>query len=281
MPELPRRAALAVLAAGAVSACSGGSPDRPATGTSSRRSLPDPTSAPSGAPSTSAARARQERGVLQSRALRRATDWRLAVPASPRGLAVLLHGKGGDADASFDLGMADHLEAGLAVVTVSGGDTYWHRRLDGSDAGAMVMHELVPLALRRAGLRPSTRIGLMGWSMGGFGSLLLASALGPRRVRGVVACSAAVWEGENDTAPGAFDSVADYRRHTIFGRGRLLSEIPVRLDCGTEDPFIVGNQALARRLTHAETHFEPGGHDNGFWADRARDHLQWLARTPA
>ncbi len=33
----------------------------------------------------------------------------------------------------------------LAIASVDGGTTYWHRRQDGEDAGAMVLEEFVPL----------------------------------------------------------------------------------------------------------------------------------------
>ena len=84
-----------------------------------------------------------------------APRWRLAVPRSgrPRGLVVALHGFGGSADDAFNLGFADAVETSrMALVSVDGGDTYWHARRDGSDTGAMVREELVPMALSAAGL---------------------------------------------------------------------------------------------------------------------------------
>lgn len=59
--------------------------------------------------------------------------------------------------------------------------------------GAMVREGLIPMALARCDLPASTRVGLLGWSMGGFGALLLAGDLGAARVNGVVAASAALW----------------------------------------------------------------------------------------
>jgi hypothetical protein len=57
----------------------------------------------------------------------------------------------------------------MALVSVDGGDTYWHARRDGSDTGAMVREELVPLALSAAGLSPTSPVTFLGWSMVGFG----------------------------------------------------------------------------------------------------------------
>lgn len=219
-------------------------------------------------------------GVLDRRYGLDEPHWRLAVPEdrSPRGLVVALHGFGGDADAAFDLGYGDAVATtGLALVSVDGGKGYWHKRRDGTDSGAMVREELIPLALSRCGLSATTRVGLLGWSMGGFGALLLASDLGPERVTGVVAASAALWGTGAETPAAAYDDRADFDHHSIFGRVGRLAGIHVRLDCGRSDPFIAANRALADRLTGVETHFDPGGHENGWWRSHAASEMTWLA----
>lgn len=195
-----------------------------------------------------------------------------------RGLVVALHGAGGDADNAFGLGYADAVATtGLALVSVDGERSYWHARSDGTDTGAMVRDELIPLALSRSGLPQSTRIGLLGWSMGGFGALLIASDLGPRRVTGVVAASAALWLRGSQTPARAYDGKADFDRHSIFNRLDRLADVPVRLDCGLSDPFIAANRTLAGRLVEVETHFEPGGHDDAWWSGHAAAEMGWLA----
>ncbi len=206
--------------------------------------------------------------------------WRLAVPQdrSPRGLVVALHGYGGNADAAFNLGYVDAVAAtGLALVSVDGGNTYWHARRDGTDSGGMVRDELIPMALHRCGLPATTRVSLLGWSMGGFGALLLASDLGAARVSGVVAASAALWRTGAETPAGAFDDREDFDRHSIFGRVDRLAGIPVRLDCGRSDPFIAANRALAQRLTGVEAHFDSGGHQDAWWRAHAPAEMAWLA----
>ncbi|MEW1951875.1 alpha/beta hydrolase-fold protein [Terrabacter sp. NPDC080008] len=224
-------------------------------------------------------------GVLGPRPDGSRPRWRLAVPEgrSPRGLVVALHGFGGDADSAFDLGYGDAVAAtGLALASVDGGNTYWHARRDGADSGAMVRDELIPLVLSRCGLPAGSRVGLLGWSMGGFGALLLAGELGAARVDGVVAASAALWKTAGETPAVAFDGRADFERHSVFGRVKLLAGIPVRLDCGESDPFIRANRALAGQVPGVETHFEPGGHEDGWWRDHAAAEMQWLAaRTRA
>lgn len=209
-----------------------------------------------------------------------APHWRMAVPRSgrPRGLVVALHGFGGSADDAFNLGFADAVESSrMALVSVDGGDTYWHARRDGSDSGAMVRDALVPLALAGAGLAPSSRVTLLGWSMGGFGALLLASDLGRPRVSGVVAASAALWLKGSQTPARAYDGLADFDAHSIFNRLPRLAGLPVRLDCGTADPFIVANRTMARRLPGCEAHFTDGGHDDAFWSGNVAAEMTWAA----
>ncbi|WP_344256169.1 alpha/beta hydrolase-fold protein [Terrabacter carboxydivorans] len=219
-------------------------------------------------------------GVLPDGFGLEAPRWRMAVPraARPRGLVVALHGFGGSADDAFDLGFGDAVETSrMALVSVDGGDTYWHARGDGSDTGAMVSDELVPMALAAAGLPASSRATFLGWSMGGFGALLLASDLGRTRVSGVVAASAALWLKGSQTPARAYDGRADFDAHSIFNRVPRLRGIPVRLDCGTSDPFIAANRTLAQRLPGVEAHFTPGGHDDGFWSGNVAAEMAWAA----
>ena len=208
--------------------------------------------------------------------------WRLARPAhqgsatAPQPLVVALHGHGGDADWPFDsVHVERHIAAtGLAVATVDGGDYYWHARRSGIDTGRMVVHELLPLLSSKA--LATDRIGLIGWSMGGYGALLMASRLGPRRVAGVVGASAALWQAAGDSAPGAFDDRADFARNDVFAARGTLRAIPVRLDCGRDDPFIMANRALARTLPSAAATFDAGAHTEEYWTSHAGAQLTWL-----
>jgi S-formylglutathione hydrolase FrmB len=86
--------------------------------------------------------------------------------------AIALHGHGGNADWVFDNAHIERHVAStaLAVATIDGGNFYWHARRSGIDPGSMVVQELLPL-LAGKGLETS-RIALIGWSMGGYGALL-------------------------------------------------------------------------------------------------------------
>jgi hypothetical protein len=56
-----------------------------------------------------------------------------------------------------------------------------------------------------------------------------------------------------------------------------LAGIPVRVDCVWSDPFLSASESLAQVLPSDDVHFEPGGHDPQFWADRAPAQLRFLA----
>ena len=207
-------------------------------------------------------------------------DWVFQAPGSgtPKALLVSLHGKGGRAASSFEMGFGTlAAAAGLAIVSVSGGDGYWHARRDGTDSGRLVLEELVPMALKRARLGSDARLGFIGWSMGGYGSLLLAGQLPPARVLGVAPMSTALWTSPGASAPGAFDDADDYRAHDVFAPARLLPGIPVSIACGTQDPFIAANRAYVAGRP-ATTHvFDEGRHDGDYWRAHARHLVPWLA----
>jgi enterochelin esterase-like enzyme len=191
---------------------------------------------------------------------------------------VALHGRDGDADMAFDLGLGDEVErTRLAVMSVDGGNGYWHARDDGTDSGAMVREDLLPLALRLAGLPGDAPVVLFGWSMGGYGALRIACDLGPERVRGVVAVSAALWRRAGETPQGAYDDREDFERNSIFVCTQQLRGIPVRLDCGTSDPFVAANRALATQLPDVTESFTEGGHDDDYWRAQAPAEMAWAA----
>ena len=209
-------------------------------------------------------------------------QWRLARPADGSDdrtpVVVVLHGKGGNAAAAFDaLHLDDHaLENRLTIASVDGGTSYWHARRSGVDTGAMVVEDFLPMVRRET--RYTGKVAFLGWSMGGYGSLLLASRLGPDRVFAVVAESAALWTEPAASAPGAFDDREDFLAHDVFAASRrtVLARIPVRLDCGRPDPFVAANRAFAQALPSARLTVDAGGHTNGYWRDHAGDQLRWV-----
>lgn len=282
MPELTRRSALRV-GAGSVAG---------AAGVWALSGLLDPlqpmAAPPSPAPLEPAAGASstQLSGSFVSAARGGiATNWVIVRPPGQDGAlrpVIALHGKGADAHMMLDLGVEDGLaqlvKAGrppFAVVGVDGGDTYWHRRASGQDSGAMVLYELLPM-LATMGLDTS-RVGFMGWSMGGYGALLLGARLGPEQTAGICAVSPALYTSFTGSTPGAFDSYDDYVRNNVFGLPALAS-IPLRVDCGTSDRFYPATrQFVAQLRTPPSGSFSSGGHDATYWRQQLPAELAWLA----
>lgn len=154
---------------------------------------------------------------------------RAAAGRSLRGLpvAVALHGSA-ETGASLvrklalDHYLPDAAAHGVppfALAAVDGGpDSYWHPRASGDDPVAMIVDELLP-RLDDAGARTG-RVGLIGWSMGGFGALVVARRLGAARTAAVVASSPALFASYADARAAnarAFDGPGDFARHDVLG----------------------------------------------------------------
>jgi S-formylglutathione hydrolase FrmB len=231
-----------------------------------------------------------ESGSFVSAARRgRRTGWSISYPSGGRtGLPVLvvLHGLGNShrtAFAGLDLdGAQARLEARtgarFAIASVDGGTTYWHRHPSGEDAGAMVLEELLPL-LRRRGLR-TDRVALLGWSMGGYGALRLGAILGPSRCAAVAAESPALWTDGAGASRSGFEDAAEYAAYSVMGHERDLHGIPVRVDCGTDDPFYAATREYVAGFTVRDrplTRFASGGHDQAYWRRTAPAQLRFVA----
>jgi enterochelin esterase-like enzyme len=215
----------------------------------------------------------------------------VVLPAAGRNLrglpvAVALHGSAGDGASTvrslaLDRYLPDAVARGgvppFALVAVDGGpDTYWHARADGDDPLGMIVDELLP-RLRRQGAR-TDRIGAIGWSMGGYGALVLARRLGAPRTAAVVASSPALFASYGDarrTNARSFDGAADFARNDVFSALDALKGVPIRVDCGTSDPFAPMVRKLRGRI-HPEGSMGGGCHDGGFWRPRLPAQLAFL-----
>lgn len=213
------------------------------------------------------------------------TNWAIARPpgqTAPLRPVIALHGKGQDAAGvmagGVEQGLAQAVAAGLppfAVVAVDGGGSYWHKRSSGEDSGAMVLDELIPM-LGGQGLDTS-RVAFLGWSMGGYGALLLGARLGAPRTAAITAVSPALWLSSGAAAPGAFDGPDDFAANSVFGLPALAS-IPIRIDCGNSDPFYSATKQFIAQLPHPPAGgFSPGGHDGGYWSSQLPGELTWMA----
>jgi enterochelin esterase-like enzyme len=219
------------------------------------------------------------------------TRWSIAYPPGSHSalpVLVVLHGLDNDDRSAMSphLGLDRFLAAGVrdglppfAIASVDGGTTYWHRRPDGEDAGAMVLEEFLPL-LRKCGLR-TDRIALLGWSMGGYAALRLGAMLGPEHCAAVAAESPALWTNGDDASASGFRDAAEYAEFIVFGHQEDLAGIPVRIDCGNDDPFHDATRAYVAgfpRDQHPSVHYQPGAHNMDYWRRMAPAQLRFVAR---
>jgi S-formylglutathione hydrolase FrmB len=231
-----------------------------------------------------------------------------ATSRSTLGVVLALHGAGNSA-----AGMADQVASAmtaakigtLAVICVDGGGTYWHKRADGDDPIGMILHEVLPRAAA-AGLATS-RIGIAGESMGGYGALLLAERIAAaggttsplvasaaaRQLRAatvspaiaaVAAISPAIFATYADARSAdtrAFDSRADFASNDVFAEMSALRRVPTWIACGADDPFQPQAARFTGRLTALTGHQVPGGimrgcHDDAFWLRNLPAALQFI-----
>jgi S-formylglutathione hydrolase FrmB len=292
MPELTRRAILRLgvgAATGAAGAFALGTSVREPTSASpsvSMTSAGAPLAPPPMEPAPAAAAPTYVEGSFVSAARGGVTTkWAIARPpgqTAPLRPVIALHGKGQDAAGvmagGVENGLAQAVAAGIppfAVVAVDGGGGYWHKRASGEDSGAMVLNELIPM-LSSQGLDTS-RVGFLGWSMGGYGALLLGARLGPARTAAICAVSPALWTSSGAAAPGAFDGADDYAANSVWGLPQL-GQIPIRIDCGNSDPFYAATkQFIAQLPTPPAGGFSPGGHDGAFWSSQLPAEIAWMA----
>jgi S-formylglutathione hydrolase FrmB len=218
-----------------------------------------------------------ERGRLDG------ADWWIARPPGATGtlpVVVALHGAHSSAEVWLrTMGLDRFLAASgapFALAGIDGGTQgYWHPRDNGQDPRALVVDRFLPL-LSRQGLRAGSP-GLIGWSMGGYGALLIATELddpGP-----VAATSPALWETYDATVAGAYDGAADFERWRVLGdepRLARLRTLEVRVDCGRGDPFLGGVKVLQDELPDAEVHLAAGAHDPDYWRRVLPGQLAWL-----
>jgi enterochelin esterase-like enzyme len=229
------------------------------------------------------AQVEESSGELTSTHMPHAVRWTIAMPSIPvRGVVYCLHGHGSNHRMAFDdIHIPDVVaaaQAPLAVAAVDGGsDSYWHSRLSGSDPLAMLLDEFIPMVEQKIGSGP--RRALLGWSMGGYGALLAAEQA-PDRFAAVTAASPALWTTAGATPAIAFDGAADYHRNDVFAGTDRLTNMTVRIDCGTDDPFHDADVEFAARLPHAnQGTFSPGFHDAAYWRSIAPAQIATIAQA--
>lgn len=204
------------------------------------------------------------------------TRWSLIRPPDVEGplpLVLALHGHGGstagllsetwDLPGALARAVVDDGVAPFAIATVSGGTSFWHPRPWGEDAGAMVLDELLPMLLSRDDVLTAP-IGLLGWSMGGYGVLRIAGILGRQRVAAVVASSPGLYTDPERAHPDGFVDAREYRRFSVMEAQDSLEGIPLRVDIGTSDPFFDATRTFVDRFAAdaaVTAEYGEGGHE--------------------
>jgi S-formylglutathione hydrolase FrmB len=146
-----------------------------------------------------------------------------------------------------------------------------------------VTREVIPTVVGRFPAN-ANRVAIGGISMGGFGAYDLAR-LNPGHFCAVGGHSPALWESAGLSAPGAFDSAADFARHDVIAAARTwprpFKTQSVWLDAGSRDPFRPGHEAFARALRAARSPLTrmtwPGGHDQAYWNRHWSAYLRFYA----
>lgn len=234
-------------------------------------------------------------GVFDSHAMKAKVPWAVALPpqltetsfAMKRDLRVVLclTGLGDDIEMATSgigfPGFATAAQLGLTFAIPGGGSNlYWHPRADGRDPLAWAVDEFLPMVEKEFGVGGNQyRRGTLGWSMGGYGALLVPQQR-PGMFGAAAALSPAVFPSYDAARSGhsyTFDSAAEWDRYGLWSHLDELSGMAVRIDCGNYDPFAPTARELLKRIPGAVGEIGSGCHDKAFWRRTAPDSLRFLA----
>jgi pimeloyl-ACP methyl ester carboxylesterase len=200
-------------------------------------------------------------------------------------LVVVLPGlNGGADDLDRGLGIAGFATAAaskLAFVQPGFGDrTYWHGRADGRDPMADLLAVVGDVETQYGVGGARDRRGVLGWSMGGFGALLLAQQH-PDLVAAAVGLSPAVYRSYAEARRShtyTFDSEADWQRYGLWQHLDELRGTAVHVDCGSGDPFAPTVRQLLKTIPGVSGGIESGCHVGSFWRRRMPTALTFLTQ---
>jgi hypothetical protein len=231
------------------------------------------------------------RGTLYSKATGLDHDWVIYYPPSSKAgaklpVAIVLHGLGDNISIMDGINYSTHLAqavgAGVtpfALAGVNGGALFW-QKTGSQDAGAMVATDFVA-TLRSRGLNTS-RLGLTGWSMGGWGTLRLACDELHGRLRAVAALSTPCYPNSAAVPDQSWMTSAAFDANNFYNRTALLTDLPIMLACGTSDGFYPGNVTFLEVLKQTPGVLEPvvdfgeGNHSPSYWESVAPTQFAFL-----
>ncbi len=213
-------------------------------------------------------------------------------PGDELPLVVMLHGDGGTHKTAIK-GMTPaqllaivHREhpsrlntaVPTAMVTVDGGNGYWHPHRDDDPMG-MVVNELIPLCQAKGLGRPERGLGLMGISMGGYGAIAIAEHC-PTLARAVAAISPAIWttfDQAKGVNAGAYTNAQEFDAYNAVTHASALDGIPVQVTSGVDDPFHPGVVAFAKAAPKTTSvMFSSGCHTDSFFVAHESQALAFL-----
>ena len=187
-----------------------------------------------------------------------------------------LHGRGGSHRDTFEsIGLHKFVAAHSlpwGVASLDGGEGFWHRRRDGSDTQSDLVDRLLPFVETRA---PAAKAVVIGWSMGGYGALLLPQH-NPGTFVAAVANGPSIWPTFAEATPGAFDDEADFAANDVLADVAKLAGTAVRVDCGEDDPFAGEVGDLHRRAPDLDVNIRSGFHEDASWRSYLPGQLDFI-----
>ena len=238
-------------------------------------------------------------GRFASSARGRDVGWSLALPPGHTAglglpVALILHGRGGNHSSGFtELKLHQFLAAytrgggtPFALAAIDGGDSYWHPRNNGDNPLRMIVQEFLP-RLGALGIRTDI-IAVLGWSMGGFGALLVAreanrgtlSGMGTSGRPAVVAAAAsspALFASYHASASGAFDNAADFARYGDLVPEPDAGKTSLYVGCGATDAFTGETRRYRANASPPPAGgISKGCHTNGYWRSVAAAQISFV-----
>ncbi len=156
----------------------------------------------------------------------------------------------------------------FALALIDGFRTLWFDQAGGPQSRSLVTEGLFGV-VEELGLS-TDRLALYGWGTGGFGVLGLAVELGIERVAAVGSLAPAIFP-DWEFVPGYYHSQEEWQAHDPHLLLDELSRFPLRIDCGSGDPF-------ANEVERFRNAFDPppeGAVDPG-----CRDYRYWHKKHP-
>ena len=115
--------------------------------------------------------------------------------------------------------------------------------------------------------------------MGGYGAFLAGEEHSGAFV-GIAVASAAIFRSYEEMLNGprdAFDSATDFVRHDVFAKTDHLTGTPIRIDCGTADPFCTNDRSFAEALPDPPSgRWFKGCHEPDSWRVVAPEQVAFL-----